>query len=416
MTIMLKNALCCGIDTASRQNTVCLLYADGSYAKKPFNLANNRLGAESLVNTIESIVKEHGITTILAGTEATSMYDWHLLEYLAESQLNIGYTLKLYRFNAKWIKNFKKSLSPHGKTDIVDSYAIAERLRVGTLPQEYIPDFKYQPLRKLTRFRCHLMKTLAREKNYFLTNLFLKASSFSSIKPFSNTFGATSLAAILEFLSIDEIALAPVETLVEFVIKHGNGRIKEPKETVNLLKKVSRESYRLRPEILPMINLVLASTLNNIRCLKDNIKSVDEAIAKEIKAFRHTLQSVPGIGPVYAAGIIAEIGTVKRFHSQAAVAQFAGLTWPAFQSGDFEAEDKTLSKTGNDYLRYYLIEAADSVRRNEPVYKEFYQKKYSEATKHHHKRALVLTARKLVRLIWALLTKDKLYQPQFALS
>jgi len=412
---MLKNALFCGIDTSLNQNTVCLLLLDGAYAKKLFNLANNRFGAESLTNTIEALLREHSLDTVLVGTEATSMYDWHLLEYLAESHLNINYHLKLYRFNPKWIKNFKKSLSPHGKTDPIDSYAIAERLRIGLLPAEYIPDYKYQPLRRLTRFRCHLMKSLMREKSYFLSNLFLKASSFNSLKPFSNTFGATSLTTILEFFSTDELASTPVEELIDFITKHGKARFKDPKQTVNLLKRASRESYRLRPEILPMVNLVLASTLNNIRCLKDNVKRVDEAIAKEIKAFKHTLESIPGIGPVYAAGILAEIGDIKRFHSQAAVAQFAGLTWPPYQSGGFEAEDKSLSKTGNDYLRYYLIEAAESVRKNDPVYQTFYQKKYQEATKHHHRRALVLTARKLVRLIWALLTKEKLYQPQFAL-
>lgn len=412
---MLKNALFCGIDTASKQNTACLLVSDGSYAKRPFNLANNRLGAEGLVNTIEAFLKEKALDTILVGTEATSMYDWHLLEYLAESHLNTNYRLKLYRFNPKWIKNFKKSLSPHGKTDPIDSYAIAERLRVGLVPAEYRPDYKYQPLRRLTRFRCHLIKSLVREKSYFLANLFLKASSFSSLKPFSNTFGATSLATILEFFSTDELAATSVDKLVDFIAKHGKARFKQPKQTANLLKKVSRESYRLRPELLPMVNFVLASTLNNIRCLQENLKGVDEAIAKEIKAFRHTLESIPGIGPVYAAGILAEIGSVGRFHSQAAVAQFAGLTWPPSQSGDFEAEDTSLAKTGNDYLRYYLIEAADKVRRRDPVYASFYQKKYREASKHHHRRALVLTARKLVRLIWALLTKEKLYQPQVAL-
>ncbi|MCT4564042.1 MAG: IS110 family transposase [Maledivibacter sp.] len=35
-----------------------------------------------------------------------------------------------------------------------------------------------------------------------------------------------------------------------------------------------------------------------------------------------------------------------------------------------------MTKTGNHYLRYYLIEATNSVMRNEPVYREYYLKKY----------------------------------------
>jgi transposase len=98
---------------------------DGSQPTKLFNVSNNQLGAEVLVERIYAIAKEHCVSDILIGSEATSMYDWHLLEYLAESKLSLGFNLKLYRFNAKWIKNFKKSLAPRGKTDPIDSFAIA---------------------------------------------------------------------------------------------------------------------------------------------------------------------------------------------------------------------------------------------------------------------------------------------------
>jgi hypothetical protein len=71
-----------------------------------------------------------------------------------------------------------------------------------------------------------------------------------------------------------------------------------------------------------------------------------------------------------------------------------------------------LARTGNRYLRYYLVEAANLVRRHEPEYHAFYQKKYREVQKHSHKRALVLTARKLVRLIDALLRNNQIYAPK----
>lgn len=134
---------------------------------------------------------------------------------------------------------------------------------------------------------------------------------------------------------------------------------------------------------------------------------MDQAIAENLKAFKHTLDSVSGIGPVYAAGIISEIGDVHRFPNDSALAQFTGLTWPKYQSGKFHAEETRMSHAGNQYLRYYLVEAANSVKRCDATYKAFYEKKYAEATKHHHhKRALVLTARKLVRLVWTLLTRQ----------
>ena len=68
-----------------------------------------------------------------------------------------------------------------------------------------------------------------------------------------------------------------------------------------------------------------------------------------------------------------------------------------------------MTKTGNKYLRYYLIEAANSVKNRIPEYKEFYYKKHGEVTTHQHKRALALTSRKFVRLVFGLLTKNQIY-------
>ena len=95
--------------------------------------------------------------------------------------------------------------------------------------------------------------------------------------------------------------------------------------------------------------------------------------------------------------------------SHDALAKYAGLTWRVNQSGNYSADDTRMTKTGNKYLRYYLIEAANSVKNNIPEYKEFYKKKYGEVTTHQHKRALALTSRKLVRLIFGLLTKNQIY-------
>jgi len=91
------------------------------------------------------------------------------------------------------------------------------------------------------------------------------------------------------------------------------------------------------------------------------------------------------------------------------LAKYAGLTWRVKQSGNYSADDTRMTKTGNKYFICYSIEAANSVKNHIPEYKEYYCKKYGEVTTHQHKRALALTARKLVRLIFSLLTKNQIY-------
>ena len=64
----------------------------------------------------------------------------------------------------------------------------------------------------------------------------------------------------------------------------------------------------------------------------------------------------------------------------------------------------------NYNLRYYIIQAANLMRLHIPEYAKYYARKHKEASKHHHKRALVLTARKSVGLVVGLLHRDEPYR------
>ena len=68
-----------------------------------------------------------------------------------------------------------------------------------------------------------------------------------------------------------------------------------------------------------------------------------------------------------------------------------------------------MTKVGDPYGRYYFVLGADRLRQFNLEYKAFYWRKYQQVSKYQHKRALVLTARKLVRLVYALLTKNVPY-------
>jgi transposase len=149
-----------------------------------------------------------------------------------------------------------------------------------------------------------------------------------------------------------------------------------------------------------------------INTIKQQIKQMDEAIVRLLDGIPNTLETIPDIGRVYCAGILSEIGDVHRFKDQAAIAKHAGLTWQQHQSGKFEAEDTKRIKSGNRFLRYDLVEAANSVKRNDAELQHDYQKKFAEVPKHQHKKALVLTARKFVRLVDALLRNDQIYTPR----
>ncbi|MCK5757675.1 MAG: IS110 family transposase [Clostridiales bacterium] len=120
---------------------------------------------------------------------------------------------------------------------------------------------------------------------------------------------------------------------------------------------------------------------------------------------------IKGVGSVYSAGIIAEIGDIHRFKDHVALAKYAGLCWTQYQSGGFQTEHTRMIKSGNRYLKYYLIKASNRARVCDPEFRRFYLLKYRQSAHHKHKRALALTARKFVRLVYALLRDNRLNIP-----
>jgi transposase len=252
---------------------------------------------------------------------------------------------------------------------------------------------------------------LIREKQYFLQHLFYKCSSFTA-EVESSVFGNALMELLLEQYSLDEISTMDLQELAKYLQEKGKNRFADAECVAKSIQKAARSSYRLSKCVEDSIDLLLATSIESIRSINKQIKELDKAIQKLLDGIPNTLQTIPGIGPVYCAGILAEIGQIDRFDNQAALAKYAGLTWSKHQSGKFQAEETNMIRSGNRYLRYYLVEAANSVQRNEPEFRAYYLKKYHEVSKHQHKRALVLTARKLVRLVDVLLRNDQIYTPR----
>jgi len=405
-----------GIDVSSKTNVLCALDFQGD---KLLNLKalNNQPGAESILESILDCLNSNSLKFVVIALESTSFYSTHIANFLSSNESLLAYSPMVYCLNPKTIANYRKSFVDMDKTDPLDAYIIADFARCGRITSQPWRGAQFLALQRLTRHRLHLVESVAREKAYMVSNIYLKFSQLAVLekadKPFSNTYGATSEAVLTEFLSLEDIAYSSIEDLVAFIKDKGKNRFSNPAETAKLLKKAASDSYRLDKVLYEPLNVSIASSFNVINAFQSEIKEIDKAIEKNIKGINTTeyqsLVSVPGIGPVLSSGILAEIGSITSFSSNDALAKYAGLTWRTKQSGDYSSDETNMTKTGNKYLRYYLIEAANSVKNNIPEFNEFYHKKFNEVTTHQHKRALALTSRKFVRLIFGLLTKNQIY-------
>jgi transposase len=401
---------CVGLDVSQMEARVCFLLADGAEPQSRWTMPNTQPGADALAADLAALCQLHQIAQLRIGVEATGLLWWHLAAALKDAPILLPYVPQIYALNPQLVHTFRANFGALPKSDHADAFLIAERIRYGRqLPAPYQLDARYAPLQRLTRFRCHLVQNLAREKSYFLSFLFLTFSTYGQVDPFGDPFGATSCAVLEEFTT-DELALHSLDDLATYLQEHGRGRFTDPAALAATLQRAARDSYRLDKVLAEPLRLVLATTLATIRTLQQQLKAIDKTIAQELATIPQTLSTVPGLGPVWTAGLIAELGDISRFDDDGAIAQYAGLTWETYQSGGFQADDTAMTKRGNSYLRYYLVEAANSVRTHCPEYGQYYATKYAETTRHAHKRALVLTARKLVRLIDVLVREGRIYQ------
>lgn len=399
-----------GIDVSSKNNVTYLMKPDGS-KHSSFSVQNNAGGAKILSEKIVSAMNSLALTDVVIGMEATSIYGDHLVHSLREDGSLGAFQRKIHVLNPKQVRKFKEAYSDLPKNDFVDAFIIADHLRFGRIASEvYMDDYRYEALKTLTRARFYAVQNLAREKQRFANYLFQKYSELAQNPDFKNT-SATMLNLVSDYESVDDLANVPLEELTAYIEKSGRGRFSDPAAVARAIQSAARGSYRLPKTINDSVNQVMSASIATMRAMETQIKTLEKAIEQQFEIIPNTLTSIPGIGPVYSAGIIAEIGDINRFESQASVAKYAGLVWTQHQSGDFEAERTHMIKSGNRFLRYYLLEAANSVRRCDPEFRRYYDLKFKEVNVGQHKRALALTARKLVRLVFRLLKDSRLYIP-----
>jgi transposase len=391
---------------------------------------NNWPGWQQLKQDLLVQLNQVGPMRLTVVGESTGPYWWHAFYQFSHEDDFQPFSPTLGLLNPARVKGYRKALSEQDKADPDDARLIDQYYRAVGVEHPYqFPD-RYLRLRTFTRAYARLTHTLASEKAYLLSILYLWASNYQcrENKPFSNLFGATSLYVLNEFADIQAIAAIPLADLTALLAERSGNTFADPQSNADKLHRVAQHSYPIPAHLAAALHQVIQYTLAHIRLLSDNQKAYRQLIEQELAALPEATLALDfkGLGPILVAGCLSEIQDTSRFvagnkfdrrlklrrprtyrDGQAAVAKLAGLWWPRHDSGRVQGLQPHLARERNPYLRYWLVQAAHTLQRYQPDYQQFYWKKYREAHSHHHKRAIVLTARKAVRLIFALLHKGR---------
>ncbi|BCJ86597.1 hypothetical protein [Effusibacillus dendaii] len=95
--------------------------------------------------------------------------------------------------------------------------------------------------------------------------------------------------------------------IVDFLVKHGKNRFDDPEAVARTLQKAARSSYRLAQAMADSVNLAMASSIRVIRTVQEQLKALRKGIEDYLATIPQTLDSISGIGPICASGIVAEL-------------------------------------------------------------------------------------------------------------
>ncbi len=230
-----------------------------------------------------------------------------------------------------------------------DARAIAERLRFGHLPTATVPDDFWQALRRLTRYRYHLIHDLVGRNSASLSLPVSQTERLAAGSAHQRPLGAASIALLTEFTA-EDLAQMPLTALADLIAQRGRHAFDDLVATARRVQEVLRRSYPVASELDEATTFSLAAMRDHIHFLERLLRRLDQEIARRIEKVPNPLLTVVGLGPVISAGILAEIGDIQRFPGHPQLAAYAGLAWKRSQSGSFAAEDTRLVSVGNRHI------------------------------------------------------------------
>ena len=376
-----------GIDVSKEHFSACVMNAQQKVIVE-LTFPMNRQGINTLVKKLKPFPKN----SILIGKESSGCYHLNLSLFL--SQKNFHCVV----LNPLLVSNFMKLNLRKTKTDKTDAKAIASMI---CLLHEKLPktSFVSEEFKELAREREKLVHQISKIKNDIEK---LCSVLFPELERKVNIFTASILRVLENLSSAKAIASAPTQKLSNLLSPNSPGR------TVNIsakeLKTLAKDSIAHH---FPTKEFVLNRRIKELFFLQETLNQVNNLLKEICKNCTKTqdveiLKSIKGVGDISAMHFVAEVGDIKRFSSVKKLIAYCGLDPTVYQSGVFQGKSK-LSKRGNRHLRRVIWLMSFSVIRFNTYFKQYFLKRRKESLP--FKKALLATAHKLIRIIYAMLTR-----------
>jgi transposase len=382
----------CRIDVAKRKHVVVVLDDRGQTHRPVFSIENTREGLEFLVEALGRVGDE-----VMVGLEATGHYWLSLYDVLTQQ----GYAVSV--INPLQIAAYRKSGVRKVKNDRTDAVWIADFVRIANLPASSRDIPALLQLRELSRFRYWLSEQIGDCKRKVITILDRVFPEYEKL--FSSVFVESSRALLKQAVSAQEFAELDLRELTDLLAEKSRGRFGEDKAEQILDKARRSIGVGFLADAAQVELRCLLAQIDLLEEQREDVEAAEEALMAQIPQY---ITTIPGVGLVTGAAILAEIGDVLRFESEDKLVAYAGIDASVYQSGQFQAGSMHMSKRGSPYLRLALWQAASMCLQHNEELRAYYDKKREEGKAHGV--ALGAVCRKLLVRIYVILKENRAYE------
>lgn len=339
-----------GIDLHKTQFTVCALAPSGEVVlEKVFETTNE--GYDAFSQWAHEVEQERNLNVVLA-VEATGN-----ARYFKNFMEAEGFAVKVIN-TAK----FKIIVKSAVKNDKRDAYTIALFLMKDFIPESHLCSQYDEDLRRLLKVRSMLVKQCVALKN--------------NIHGMLLSFGITTTAA----------------------------QFQSKKSRMQLTKELEAHKS-FNAEATGVLDFMLETLEKTSEMVKDAEEKLEKYVEKDEEV--KLLQTIPGVGKIMSAQIVAWTGDINKFESYKQYAAYCGLV-PFLKESNETTYLGHITKRGPTELRTALVQVVMGLLRMQSKYPTWriFSKYNALKMDKGSGRAIVACSRKMSRIIYCML-KDK---------
>ena len=404
-----ETTLVIGIDVGSENHYARAFSFRGiEYSRKAMCFTNTRQGFNEFLTWAFELCQANQKNDIIVGAEPTGHYWFDLGKFLQDNGI------KLVLVNPHAVKKSKELDDNHPtKNDRKDPKVIAGLVNEGRYSYPYLPEGIYADLRTASNLRFRLQKDIIKTMNHMSRWFSIYFPEYSTVY---GKIDAVSGLMIIKQAPTPEEIVALGAAGVNQIWRDAKLRACGMKRAETLVAAAKR-SIGTR-EGLTAARLEIRMLLEEYEYLQRQLEEVlamIEDLVNQIPEAKKLLE-IKGIGMKTVSGFLAEVGDIRRFNNPKQLQKLAGLAIVENSSGKHKGQT-TISRRGRKRLRYLLFEAAMSLAAKNSEFREIHRYYTTRAVNPLKKmQSLMAIAGKLIRVFYALLTKNARYNPQKMLT